>query len=510
MPSFVQTTPDGSSRVLGAGDIGTVTATGAILDGSVTMANAQFYNFGLVASDDAAVTLSAGRAYVENHGTLSCAGVATVDGLTGVTFQVALNLVNFGSITARALDTAAILAISGRNRIANHGTVTASNGIAIDLRDELPDVQGAGNQIVNTGVIDGLRDGAISIVNGGVSDRVVNSGIVVGDVTLGENDAITNSGHLNGNLSLGLSGPGMLRNSGEIAGDVETSGIVLNAGIIAGSLTLGTGNDVARLVGGVVSGGVLDQGGDDLYIVDGAVDIEDLAGADTVNAWIDFELGAGLEALVLRGGAVQGAGNALGNHISGNGQANLIDGQDGDDTVLGLSGMDTIYTGSGNDSLDGGNGHDYLDGGGENDRLVGSHGDDTLVGAGGNDRLDGGGSNDVLIGGTGTDTMSGGIEPDMFVFEQVDDSTVTAPDVITGFTTRVDVIDLSRIDANGNDAAESAFVRVGAFTGVAGQLVLRVVGASVFLEGDVDADGEPDFSIRLQGITALAGTDIIL
>ncbi|MEN6319610.1 MAG: M10 family metallopeptidase C-terminal domain-containing protein, partial [Syntrophaceae bacterium] len=120
----------------------------------------------------------------------------------------------------------------------------------------------------------------------------------------------------------------------------------------AGSDTLngGTGNDI--MVGGT---------GNDIYSVDSAGDLVSEAageGTDTVNATIDYTLGANVENLNLYDTATNGVGNSLNNVIAGNSNANSLSGQDGNDTLYGYDGNDTLIGGAGNDTMVGGTGDD--------------------------------------------------------------------------------------------------------------------------------------------------------
>jgi len=117
----------------------------------------------------------------------------------------------------------------------------------------------------------------------------------------------------------------------------------------------GTGNaDVNELVGNdgnnrldgragadTMSGGQ----GNDVYVVDDAGDtVVELAGqgTDTVQATIDYTLGANVERLTLMGSAdINGGGNELANVLTGNGGANRLDGGLGADSLTGGAGGDT-------------------------------------------------------------------------------------------------------------------------------------------------------------------------
>ncbi len=91
-----------------------------------------------------------------------------------------------------------------------------------------------------------------------------------------------------------------------------------------------------------------------LYTVDNTADLVEESvdnGIDTVQANIDYTLGANLENLILAEGAVNGMGNELDNTITGNAATNTIDGNIGADTLTGDAGADTFIF---NDAVAGG------------------------------------------------------------------------------------------------------------------------------------------------------------
>jgi len=142
---------------------------------------------------------------------------------------------------------------------------------------------------------------------------------------------------------------------------------------LAGNDTLngGSGNDV-------LNGG----DGNDNYIVDSTGDtIIDSTGTDTVQSYLWWLLGNGLENLTLIGSASYGVGNALNNVITGNGESNPL--------LRGEGGNDVIFGGGGNDSIEGdSNANAGMVG---NDVLLGEAGDDTIFGGPGDDVVAGGG-----------------------------------------------------------------------------------------------------------------------
>jgi Ca2+-binding RTX toxin-like protein len=118
------------------------------------------------------------------------------------------------------------------------------------------------------------------------------------------------------------------------------------------------------------------------------------------------------------------------------GHADTLFGTDGDDTIDGLNGNDTISGFGGSDTLNGGNGQDF------------TNNVDTIDGGPGNDIITGNDGGDILTGGTGSDT---------FVYKAAADSAPSTPDTITDFVHGQDKIDVSSIDANGNDPGKPAF-----------------------------------------------------
>ena len=210
-------------------------------------------------------------------------------------------------------------------------------------------------------------------------------------------------------------------------------------------------------------------------------------GTDIVQATASHVLAANVENLVLSGAAINGTGNDLTNVITGSALANSLLGLDGNDTLLGGDGNDTLDGGLGNDRLDGNAGSDRMFGRAGNDFFVvdsasdvvnealnegtdtvaagvsfalvanienltlsgtdpingtgntlanvitgniannvltGLAGLDTLFGAGGSDTLDGGAGADSLDGGTGADQLTGGLGDDIYMVDNLGDTTV--------------------------------------------------------------------------------------
>jgi serralysin len=84
-------------------------------------------------------------------------------------------------------------------------------------------------------------------------------------------------------------------------------------------------------------------------------------------------------------------------------------------------------------------------------------------------------------------------------------------DVISGFVSGLDHIDLSAIDANGVGGTTNdtfSYIGTAAFGNVAGQL--RYDPGTGTLQGDVNGDNVADFVVGLTGVGSVAGTDLVL
>jgi len=85
------------------------------------------------------------------------------------------------------------------------------------------------------------------------------------------------------------------------------------------------------------------------------------------------------------------------------------------------------------------------------------------------------------------------------------------PDVLLDFTSGIDRIDLSAIDAIAGTVADDAFAFIGttAFSNQAGQLRFEAADGLVHIYGDVDGNGVADLHIIASGPHVLAA-DFIL
>ena len=244
--------------------------------------------------------------------------------------------------------------------------------------------------------------------------------------------------------------------------------------------TLGGGTGNASLWGGWGRDKIWGQDGDDV--------IDAGSGDDKVGG------GDGDDEIALGDGNDTGFGNAGDDEIDAGAGRDTVWAQDGDDTVMG---------GDGSDKIGGGDGADSLLGGAGNDTLYGQDGDDTIDGGAGCDDLVGGEGMDIFIGGTGADVMKdweSSDSTDIFVFAQGDSGSGPASaDVILGFDSGVDVIDLSAF--GGLD-----FVGEAEFGGTAAEVRFD----DGYVRIDHDGDGAVDELIELRWVNEVVESDFIL
>ena len=192
-----------------------------------------------------------------------------------------------------------------------------------------------------------------------------------------------------------------------------------------------------------------------------------------------------------------------------------VDGTLHDDNIVGRLDSSTITGFDGNDKLTGMSQADKLFGNEGQDNLIGQGGDDFLSGGADNDKLHGGGGADDLRGNLGSDQLKGGIGADVFFFKSVADSTVadTGRDTILDFRhAQHDQIDLHMIDANSHASGNQKFTFIGGdgFSHHAGELRVTHSGGNTFVSGDVNGDGNADFSIEVAGNHNLKEADFVL
>jgi Ca2+-binding RTX toxin-like protein len=370
--------------------------------------------------------------------------------------------------------------------------------------------------------------------------------------------------------ALAINGAGNSKDN-SITGNASAN--VLSGGLGADVLRGGAGNDTlnggdgADFLSGDAGIDVMNGGdGDDISVVDNSSDIvteifdDVIGGVDTVQTSVSYVLGAGLvagangfgiENLTLTGAlAINGAGNGKSNSIKGNSAANNLSGGAGDDTLVGEAGNDSLNGGSGNDSMAGGDGSDtytvdslsdsvteffddalagtadlvqssvtYALGSGlENLSLVGTaviNGtgnakDNRILGNSAANVIDGGDGADTLNGGAGVDSLDGGNGNDIYVV-QFGQSTLTAPDKITGFTFGSEAVDLlSSLGAA--LAAPVAFTRA---ADNAAATTLSQLATAVFLDANGGTAGNQALVANAAALVvatnaAIAGTYLVV
>lgn len=188
-------------------------------------------------------------------------------------------------------------------------------------------------------------------------------------------------------------------------------------------------------------------------------------------------------------------GGAGDDALSADGYSSVLKGGVGNDILSASGTYAHLYGGAGDDQITAGGYHASLDGGAGSDHLTGTQSYDTLDGGSGDDVLTGSWYNQ-FHGGAGQDVMSGG--SGTFIFDKITDSTVDAPDQITGSNAK---INLAGIDADHTQAGDQAFHWVDGFTGQAGELTQSYDSFRdmTSVSGDVDGDGQADFMFQING-----------
>jgi Ca2+-binding RTX toxin-like protein len=426
MPNFIINTTDTTSRTLELGENGLISGSGTLYTAG----------FGVAISGRAQLTIS---------GALHAAGNA-IDADFGASETT---IVNSGTISSR-LDAIRFLGTAGGYiDVLNSGDILAAGVGASAIRTE------GEAYVVNSGTIAASGSRAIRVDSGVGLINLKNSGQVIAN--------------------------------GEAISGGDLSDTVVNTGLIDGDISLGGARDVFTFLAGTVTGQVNGGAGNDLYTI-GNVDANLVEfgnqGNDGVLSHRDWTLGENFENLTLLGQARTGRGNELGNLIEGNTADNLLQGRLGADQLIGAGGDDQLFGGFGGDVLVGGAGDDSLSGGAGNDAFEGGAGADLLSGNAGTDRFlftavadsrpD---SFDTI-----TDFTRGGERIDLGL---IDARPGTAPDDAFTFrgaqafnaAAQVRIIDLGadvRVEINltGTSGAEAAFLVRGAGTLTAADFIL--------------------------------------
>ena len=199
----------------------------------------------------------------------------------------------------------------------------------------------------------------------------------------------------------------------------------------------------------------------------------------------------------------------------------------GNDTLNGTAFDDRMYGYEGNDVIHGGAGNDEIQARDGDDSLFGDGGDDTLYGGFGSDSLDGGAGNDRLFPGVGNDVLTGGTGADLFGYTPLNWTAQTEGiSTITDFERGIDLIDLSRLDADESTApgiikgkntpGNEAFRLVGSTDGVTAGDLTVTYGLDEFrqpitiVRGYTNTAPGADVEIHLSGTVTLTAGDFIL
>lgn len=375
----------------------------------------------ILAVSDGGLDLRASfRIEVTNYGSIISDGTA-IDAATTDT-GTPINIFNGGTINGSS----AINANAGASAtyIANAGDMF-TNGTAISIGS----LTGT-TTITNSGTIQSA--GSTSIISGGGNDRIVNTGTIIGGVSMGSGN----------DLFDGTAGVMIGRIDGSNGDDTLLGGM--------GNETLRGGNDEDSLNGGggndTIQGDDFDSANDVFNGGDG-IDTLDLDG-DSGGVTVDLAAGIasggsfGVDTLISIENVQTGFGNDL---LIGNDEDNTLDGGFGNDTLMGGLGADRLVGGEGIDTADysdedgavmlfldgranwgdargdtfsgienliGSDFADTLVGNDEANVIEGGAGADTIFALDGDDTIDGGAGSDFLYGQDGNDVLIGSGSPD--------------------------------------------------------------------------------------------------
>lgn len=406
----------------------TMTASASVVAGSDLNKEADAPSDGAVA-----VTLSAtvpADASVDLSsipgGSVLAANVASITVLDSLTFT---GVIAGAAVDVDVADGATLSLAAG---IIDGQTVNAAGttgAVAVDASGFGPgtlDLNGSANYTVTD-----LGAGASDDVNvedvTGTVDVELDSASADPTVTVGATTGATNidGDNLTVGVTITVNGAGdatVTTIDGNIDGTASTGDLTINGGTNDNNLTGGAGDDTITDNGGAVNN-LTGNGGLDTFVV--------TAGSSTIT---DLQNG---DALQVSAGATAVA-NLTGTFI-----ATAATSNDGTATLnLATVGLGVDLTAAG-----GANGF-------------------TINGSTAGEQIIGSGSDDTIDGGAGIDDLSGGGGADTFVFASGDTGiTVASADVINGFLTTVDAIDVGTIffgdsyaEADGTGNNEAAFI----------------------------------------------------
>ncbi|MGD9918987.1 MAG: calcium-binding protein [Paenirhodobacter sp.] len=301
-------------------------------------------NDGSLIAPAAIGVLSGGNSSIVNTGSIEAASAVFLN-LFGTTGDM---LVNSGSITSNTNDDT-INGTRYNNGVFAEGGNTLVNNLA-DGTITAVSTEGAGVRFSGTA-------GGGQLLNHGTITSVQDFGVNFGDVSSGESVVVArNWGTIEGG-------------DGSYNGSIN-SDVLINHGLMVGDVVMGEGNDSYLGIDGQVEGSVYGGDGNDRFVGNAAEaetfygdagnDILDFRNMDAVRVALDGSFGNGGSAL---GDTYVGFENVYGSdggndRLTGDAQANWL---------LGYGGNDTLNGGAGNDQLRGGTGIDRMIGGDGND-----------------------------------------------------------------------------------------------------------------------------------------------
>jgi hypothetical protein len=193
-----------AEQTLTYAETGVITQNGALVtdNSAVVMTNASnLTNAGLIMSGNVAVLAQTFAAYIQNSGHIG--GQVKAFSFSAVTPGSKV-LQNTGTIFGNDPTGEAITCASGGLRLTNSGTIEAADNAIYINTGNAAEV----NSIINQGSI--LAHGMNAIITDEDQDRVFNSGLITGNISLGSgNDNLRNTGMIHGRI-LGGEGNDMI------------------------------------------------------------------------------------------------------------------------------------------------------------------------------------------------------------------------------------------------------------------------------------------------------------
>lgn len=294
---------------------------------------------------------------------------------------------------------------------------------------------------------------------------------------------------------------------------------VVNSGLMVGSVSLGGGVDLYEGRGGRVVGLVDGGSGDDRFLLGAAAEkIYGDVGFDTVVFTGRIGVRLALDGGFANTGTAKGdtylgierfVGTAFADVLRGDALNNALAGGGGADYLIGLAGSDDLQGGDGNDRLYGGADQDQFKGGTGNDLLQGDAGNDSLNGESGNDRILGGLGDDFLLSSAGRDTVTGGDGADDFalLFTKGD-----IADQITDFAPGVDQVHIM-LASFGLSAAPSGNWFLASATNraaeAANRLLYRTTDHTLWWDADGNGRAAPVHLATFTNRAVLTATDFL-